>query len=232
MGATLEQHKRAIRLLVDHRLPPGEHRSPAVLADHGIDAHEFDPDVALGAFSRQLNCDQPSERLEAVHALVWMSDRRAISPLLRALMDLEWDVRLLAARGLLELSPAPPWAVDPLDRAAVDPESAVRTTATEALGLSQCFEAIGPLTRGLYDFSREVRLAAARGLLSLSALGVTSLQSAAVLATRLRDESDPFVAFAMYEAYDEHRSEAVDEVPGARFARATLGRLSLIAPAH
>jgi HEAT repeat protein len=229
LSAPVELHKEAIRILMGYRSTPGSHRSWALLADHGIDPHEFDPDVALGAFSRQLNRATPDERLEAVRALVWMFERRAISPLLRALMDPNWDVRLLAAGGLLELSPVPPWAIDPLDRAAVDAESAVRAMATDVLGRSQCLEALGPLTRGLYDFSRQVRLAAAQGLRSLGALGITSFQSAALLASRLRDESDPFVSCRLYQALEQHRSEAVDEVPGARFTRMALRGLELLA---
>lgn len=230
MRAVADQHKHAIRLLVEARLPPGSHGSSSLLGDYGIDPETFDATTALGAFSRQLNRKEAAERFEAAVMLAWMLDRRAVSPLLRALLDPDWDVRLVAAGGLVELSPVPIWAVEPLGRAASDADSAVRVSAMEGLGCSECPDALEPLLIGLGDGSRNVRLAAAEGLERLSELTITSPAVRAVLESRMRDEQDPFVGSRMASALGSDRSE--DRAAPTLAPDAKLGTARLSARPH
>lgn len=54
-----------------------------------------DVELAVGSFSRRISGGRVDERLIAVNALAWLRDRRVVSPLIRALGDPEWDVRLV-----------------------------------------------------------------------------------------------------------------------------------------
>lgn len=189
-----------VRLLMEQRLPPGSHRSTSVLRDHGVAAQNFDAYGALGAFSRDLLAEDPEVRLEAAEALGWLVDSRATSPLLRALLDAEWDVRLTAVQGLVLLCPLPDWAFEQLTGKVDDPEAVVREAVMTAVASNECVDALPLLARGIVDRNRTVALAAANGLKHLGRLGITSADVASSVAQKLTEESDPHVGYALYWA--------------------------------
>jgi HEAT repeat protein len=154
LSVTVEQAKWAVRRRA-WDTPPGCVPSEC---ERGIDWNRVDVDAALRGLSCDISGGSEVERLEAVEALVWLADRRAISPLLRALRDCSWWVRRAAAHGLCSFRPLPDWSVDPLVVAlSRDPNDAVRGRAATALGKSESEHAVAPLVTALDDPSRPVR---------------------------------------------------------------------------
>ncbi len=70
--------------------------------------------IEEGELSRRVSRSAVDVRLAAVRTLEWLADRRAITVLIRALEDTEWDVRLIAADALKEFVPLPRWTLAPL----------------------------------------------------------------------------------------------------------------------
>ena len=172
-----------------------------------INYETFDADLALGEFSRLVSRGDVQERLLAVQALGWLDDRRVISPLIRALRDREWDVRLLAAEALSGLAPLPDWSLAPVAGLLEDREAAVRAAAARAVSCVPEFDASPPLARALGQPSRSVRLAAAWGLEALGSDGILEPVARVALARVLDHEHDPYVVDAAYWALAWHASE-------------------------
>lgn len=157
-------------------------------------------DVALGAFSRAIHRGNDDQRVIAVEALVWLGDRRAISPLVRGLRDPLWQVRHAAADGLARLHPLPDWSLEPLCNRADDPEPAVRAEAARALGSLESLQSLPPRVSALDDHSRCVRLAATWALEKLGRAAIFDAAPAKRLERLLDCEGDPYIAYAAYWA--------------------------------
>jgi HEAT repeat protein len=157
-------------------------------------------DLALGAFSRGVSHDDPEERLWATRALVWLQDRRVISPLIRALADDEWDVRLTAISGLADIDPLPDWALEPLAGALGDPDTAIRGLAARALSRISSFIAAQALLPALGDRARTVALEAVWGLEKLGGAGYPELGALGPLTVALFQREDPVLAYAAFWA--------------------------------
>jgi len=157
-------------------------------------------DVAVSVFSRATHSGSDDERSTAVEALIWLGDRRAVSPLIRGLRDELWPVRHAAAEGLWALRPLPAWCLEPLARRIADPEPAVRAAGARTLGGVLDLGALAPLTAALDDGHRCVRLEAARALEQLGAAAIFGADAARALEALLDCEQDPYVAFATYWA--------------------------------
>lgn len=211
--------------MIDRRLPPGSHRSQSPLTDHGSELPGCDSPIALGAFSRDLLDEDPEVRLQAATALAWMLDARAISPLVRALRDVEWDVRLAAAEGLLALSPVPDWAFELVAQRADDPEAAVRAAVMTVIAYCERVDSLPSLIAGASDPDREVATAAAHGLQHLGRLGITSRDAAETLVRRLARESDPHVAYALFWALGWQGGKRF-ELQRSEWRYSRLGRLA------
>lgn len=166
----------------------------------GVRLTDEDRDLALGAFSREVSCGDAEERLQATRALVWMQDRRAISPLIRALADDEWDVRLTAVSGLADFTPLPGWALEPLGSALGDRDSAVRGMAARALAHIPSFAASELLIPALSDDSRTVVLEAVWGLERLGGAGFPEPRALEPLTDALLQHEDPTLAYAAFWA--------------------------------
>lgn len=136
----------------------------------------------------------------AVVALVWLWDRRAISPLIRGLSDSYWHVRHAAADGLARLGALPHWTLEPLCTSIHDHEPAVRAEAARALGRLESAGALPPLVAALEEPFRCVRLAAVRALEDLGRRGVFDAEPANRLEQLLDREDDPYIAYAVYWA--------------------------------
>jgi hypothetical protein len=171
----------------------------------------LDVDLALGAFSRGVSHGGADDRLAAVNALVWLRDRRAISPFVRALRDREWDVRLAATEGLRQLAPLPDWAFSPLQRAVADEDSAVRAAAAQALGTLPSPDSVAALVPLVTDSSHTVRLAAVWALEQLGSASFSSSSAALALGGLLDQQDDPFVAFAAYWALAWWSGDGIEE---------------------
>lgn len=172
-----------------------------------INYETFDVDLALGEFSRLVSKGEVEQRLLAVRALAWLNDRRIVSPLIRALRDQEWDVRLLAADALSNLAPLPDWSLAPVARLLEDREAAVRAAGARAVSCVPELDASPPLAGALGDRSRGVRLAAAWGLEALGSGGILEPAARVALAGVLEHESDPYVVHAAYWALRWHAQE-------------------------
>jgi HEAT repeat protein len=196
MSVRAEQAKWAVIVLMRENPPRGLRLEDG----RRIDADDLDLDLALGAFSRAVSREDLDERLTAVEALVWLSDRRAISPLLRGLEDAMWHVRHAAAHGLKWFRPLPGWALEPIAAAMVDPEPAVRVQAASAWGRLTHAGSITPLVTAVEDYFRCVRLAAASALEELGRAAITDPTAANGLSDLLEQEGDPYVAYAAYWA--------------------------------
>jgi HEAT repeat protein len=169
-------------------------RFPASVLDASV------RELALGAFSRAIHSGDDDERSTAVEALIWLGDRRAMSPLIRGLRDELWHVRHAAAEGLSALRPLPAWCLEPLARRIDDPEPAVRAAGARALGGVLDLGALPPLVAALDDRHRCVRLEAARALEQLGGAAIFDAEAARRLEQLLVREHDPYVAFAAYWA--------------------------------
>ena len=168
VSARVEQAKWAVILMMRENPPGCLQFDPRRIRSDLVDF-----DLALGGFSRAISSADPEGRLAAARALTWMSDRRAISPLIRGLRDRFWHVRHEAAHGLGCLGPLPDWALPALVRAVEDPEPAVRAEAAWALGRLPSTDSLRPLVLALHDRSRTVRLAGAWALEQLGVDGVS-----------------------------------------------------------
>jgi HEAT repeat protein len=126
MSARVEHTKWAV-ILLTHENPPSGLR---LEDERRIDVDQLDLDLALGAFSR----GGIDDSLTAVEAVVWLSDRRAINPLIRGPHDPSWHVRRAAARGLAGYRPLPDWTLEPRGAATGDSEPSVRAEVARALG--------------------------------------------------------------------------------------------------
>lgn len=196
MNRRAEQAEWAVILLMREN-PPG-HLS--FEDERRLDPELLDVGVAIGAFSRAISRGEPDERRVAAEALAWVSDRRAISPLIRGLRDPMWDVRHAAAAGLASFRPLPNWALPALGQAIADPEPAVRAEAASALGRIRAHESIPPLVSAIDDRFRSVRLAAVWALEDLGRAAISSLSAVTRLAHLLEQEEDPYVAYGAYWA--------------------------------
>jgi HEAT repeat protein len=196
MSVRAEQAKWAVIVLMRENPPRGLRLED----ERRIDADELDLDLALGAFSQAVSRGDLDERLTAVEALVWLSDRRAISPLLRGLEDAMWYVRHAAAHGLTSFRPLPGWALEPIAAAMVDAEPAVRAQAASALGRLRHAGSITPLVTAVEDHFSCVRLAAAWALEELGRAAITDPTAADSLSDLLEREDDQYVAYAAYWA--------------------------------
>lgn len=196
MSAATEQAKWVVRLQMRER-PPGSFQ----------DAHEdpqrwgrsVDVGRALAGLSREISRGGEEERREAAWELGWLCDRRAVSPLIRALGDRVSEVRVAAASGLAGYYSLPLWAADPLVAALGDTSVLVRSKAAKALGSTRNEQALGPLTAALKDPARDVRYAAAGSLRSLGAQGLMSEDAARGLVDTLA-EDDAHLVYAAYWA--------------------------------
>lgn len=131
MTVAIEEAKWAVRLAMRWYAPaPGSVADDAVPGDMRAAA---DVDLALSGFSRDISRGTLEERVAAADALGWMLDRRAVSPLLRALGDHEPAVRRAAARSISSFLGAPDWAIDPLIAVLHDADAAVRGDVATAL---------------------------------------------------------------------------------------------------
>jgi len=89
-------------------------------------------------------------------------DARAVKPLIAALKDGDWKVRLAAAQALREIKDRR--AVEPLIAALKDGDVGVRLAAVEALMEMQDRRAVEPLIAALEDERLEICMAAAQAL--------------------------------------------------------------------
>ena len=169
-----------------------------------IDPAKLEGDVAIGELSREVSRGDPAERCSAVDALVWLGDRRAVSPLIRGLGDPEWAVRLSAADGLSRFSPLPEWVLGPLREALSDPEPGVRSAVARSLASLPSAEAARALAPVLGDRFRCVRLAAAWALEELGSQGFPDAEASGELGRLLEREDDAWVAYAAYWALGWH----------------------------
>lgn len=165
-----------------------------------IDFDVFDDELALGELSRRVSRGDARERLFAVTALRWLADRRAISPLIRALSDPDTAIRLIAVDALSDLAPVPDWALPPLADRLADGHASVRAAAAAAVASSPRDGSAAALSRLLTDSSPAVRLAAAQGLSEVGSLGFFDPGAVGTLEVILACESDPFVVVAAYWA--------------------------------
>ncbi len=101
-------------------------------------------------------------RQKAANVLGLFGDKRAVEPLIKALMDNEGSVRSRAARALGNLGDKR--AVEPLIKALMDNEESVRRRAADALGDLGDKRAVEPLIKALTDENRGVRSFAAGAL--------------------------------------------------------------------
>lgn len=173
-----------------------------------VNYETFDVDLALGEFSRLVSRGDVEERLLAIQDLAWLNDRRVVSPLIRALRDQEWDVRLLAADALSGLAPLPDWSLAPVARLLEDHEAAVRAAGARAVSCVPELDASPPLAHALGEPSRSVRLAAAWGLEALGSGGILEPVARVALAEVLEHETDPYVVHAAYWALRWHAQES------------------------
>jgi HEAT repeats len=127
-----------------------------------------------------------------------MSDRWAISPLIRGLRDRLWHIRHEAVHGLGCLGPLLDWALPSLARALEDSEPAVRGEAAYALGRLPSPDSLRPLVLALDDGSRTVRLAGAWALEHLAVDGIAHERAAERLGRLMEQDCDPFVSYAAY----------------------------------
>jgi hypothetical protein len=165
-----------------------------------INYDSFDVDLALGEFSRRVSTGNASQRVQAVQALAWLADRRAISPLVRALADPEWDVRLIALASLSELGSLPAWALPPVRARLEDSEAAVRTLVPGVLACVADFEAPRAVRPALEDRSANVQMEAAWALATLAARGFLDPDALDVLQILMAQEHQPYLAYAAYWA--------------------------------
>lgn len=203
MPVRTEEAKWAVRLLMRRRPPGSLHDSVP-----GIDVAELVADDLIGAFSRDISRGDGHDRRAAVEALEWLRDRRAISPLLRALRDQDWHVRRAAARALHTFSPLPEWATPRLTEAISDPLPGIRAIAIRILGRSRHSATANALVNALNDNNAHVREEAA---LALAARGnPTDVNPAGIetLTNLLWHDPDPRVANAAYRAICAQLGEA------------------------
>jgi HEAT repeat protein len=166
----------------------------------------FDLDAALSGFSQAIEHATAEERFVAVEALVWLRERRAISPLIRGLRDAEWDIRHAAAVGLASFEPLPEWALERLaDATTTDAEPCVRAAAAEALGGLFDHRALATVTAALDDPARAVRSAALRAIAALGRGAITDAEARARLAHLIAEDPDAFLVRAALTALIEQR---------------------------
>ena len=193
MSARVEQQKWAVLIMMRENAP-----GCTRLDRERLDADLFEVSVALGGFSNSISHGTPEERFAALAALVWLGDRRGISPLIRALRDPLWTVRQEALHGLRSFEPLPHWVVSSLDRAARDTEPAVRSQAMHTLACAPHPESLRPLVRALDDRLRGVRLRAARALTDLGDAGLRARAVAHRLLRVIEEDADPWIARAAF----------------------------------
>jgi HEAT repeat protein len=188
-----------------------------------VSLSEEDVELALGGFSQRVSRGSPEDRFAALTALDWMRDRRAISPMLRGLLDLEWDVRLAAAHGLGNLVPLPAWAGDGLAQAVDDEEPGVRAMVTRALGNLRVSRAVELASHALADIAHSVRLEACRSLARLGRAGLREPAAVLMLTAVMHEPRDPHVAWGAYRALAEQGGASV-EVRRAAFRYSAWGQ--------
>ena len=188
-----------------------------------VDLDELDLDLALGALSRQVSKGQAQDRLDAVNGLIWLRDRRALSPFVRALSDPEWDVRLSAAAGLSGFERLPDWVLPPVGVALVDPEPGVRVAAARALGRAAGEPAVQLLDSALDDGVRAVVIEAIWALYELGCATITDVRVAWRIARFLDHADDPRLAVAAYWACRAQGGSAMDE-PRSAFRLSDAGQ--------
>lgn len=193
--AVREQTKWAVRLQM-RELPP------ASLVDAAHDPRrwgDIDPAIAVSAFSWDVSHGDDAARWDAVNALAWLDDHRAISPLIRALADCDHLVRRVATDGLRWYSPLPEWTLEPLILMLDDPSAFVRAGAALTIGQNGGRIEPSALARCLTDASPDVREATARAFSELGKSSSVDSSVAPAIASLLKDTS-PRVAYAAYWA--------------------------------
>lgn len=195
MTVRTEEAKWAVRLLMRRRPPGSLHASVP-----GIDVGELVADDLVGAFSRDISTGEAHDRLVAVEALEWLRDRRAISPLLRALRDGDWHVRHAAVKALYVFGPLPEWAMPRLTEAMSDPLPGIRAIAIRVVGRSRDRSLVDPLVDALNDNNAHVREEAALALAAGANAEDASPAGIEELTNLLWHDPDARVANAAYRA--------------------------------
>ena len=120
--------------------------------------------VSYGGLFNSLEDAKNSDHVRqvAAKALREIGDERAVDPLIKALKDGNWAIRLFAARALGKIGGKR--TAEPLIRALKDRNRFVRRTAAEALGQIGDERAVDPLIKALKDGNQEIREIAAEAL--------------------------------------------------------------------
>ena len=113
-------------------------------------------------FLKQLAAAGFKVRLQAAYILGTLGDKRALSPLVKALDDAHYAVRGAVAIALGALGD--PTAIESLVKAAADEEAWVRAEVMKALGRLRASTALSTLVAALDDADWKVRYQAARSL--------------------------------------------------------------------
>jgi HEAT repeat protein len=206
-SAEIEEAKRAVVDRVRAFLPDGsvdDNRDQELRNEIVVLRNEIDLDLAIRGFSVDISTGDEEARQQAADALGWIGDERGISPLLRALTDMNATVRLNAAFALTQFSALPEWVTEPLARALNDEDVGVRASAATALGSCRECEAVDALVPGLDDEAWTVRSSVARALERLGVDGYKSDLAIAKLADMLADDQ----ARAAYDAFWGLRGQA------------------------
>lgn len=111
-------------------------------------------------YIQNLKSENKEARKEAANSLAWITDSKAVEPLIGALKDVDEEVRIEAAFALGKIGDIR--AVEPLIEALID--EPVKQSAANALGDIGDIQAINPLIEALKDKDSYVQSAAETAL--------------------------------------------------------------------
>jgi len=116
----------------------------------------------LGQYIMEVVEERKGEKEKIAEIITDVEERGKKHPLILALQDRDWNVRLGAAEALGKIRDVR--AIDPLIQTLEDEDEDVRKSAAEALGNIGGTRAIEPLIQTLKDIKRSVRKSAAEAL--------------------------------------------------------------------